>query len=104
MAIKSLRKHGIPVVALGTRKGKVEDVDIQTGRPLFQSIDTITLYISPVHQIPLYDYLISLRPRRILFNPGTENPDLEHLAQAKGITTVEACTLVLLSTGQYAVT
>jgi hypothetical protein len=61
----------------------------------------VTLYLSPRLQKEYYDYILSLHPRRIIFNPGTENPELEDLAQAHGIEPLEACTLVLLSTGQY---
>lgn len=64
-------------------------------------IDTVTLYLNPANQVPYYDYIISLKPKRIIFNPGTENDELESLANKNGIQTMEACTLVLLSTSQY---
>ena len=70
-------------------------------KPAIPDVDTITLYIGPQHQPEWYDYLISLKPKRIIFNPGTENPEFEKMAEEKGIETLEACTLVMLRTGQY---
>lgn len=101
MAILRLRQHHHPVVAIGNRKGVVEDVDIITEHPDVHDIDTVTLYLNPQHQKDYYDYILSVKPKRIIFNPGTENPELEDLAEKQGIQTMEACTLVLLGTGQY---
>lgn len=101
LAIRSLRKHQIEVVAIGARKGIVEDVEIQTELKDFEDIHTVTLYLSPKNQIPYYSYIISLNPKRIIFNPGTENPELEKLARKNGIDVVEGCTLVMLSNGTY---
>ncbi|MEL6140948.1 MAG: CoA-binding protein, partial [Bacteroidota bacterium] len=75
---------------------------IQKGMPVPDAlVDTVTLYVGPRHQPAYYDYLLQLRPRRIIFNPGTENPELLQLAKEAGIETEVACTLVLLSTGSY---
>ena len=101
LAINSLRKHQHDVEAIGRKKGKVLDVDISTDKKPLQSVDTITLYINPNNQKEYYDYILSLQPKRIIFNPGAENDELYHLAQKNGIQPLEACTLVLLSTGQY---
>lgn len=101
LAINSLRKHQHPVVALGRRIGKVLDVDITTEKNPQETVDTVTLYLNPSNQKEYYDYILSLRPKRIIFNPGTENPELSELAVSNGIVPMEACTLVLLSTGQY---
>jgi predicted CoA-binding protein len=101
MAIRMLRKHDHPVVAIGRKSGKVDDVIIETGTPQLEDIDTVTLYMNPMHQRPLLDWIISLCPRRIIYNPGTENPELQTLAAAQGIENLEACTLVMLSTGVY---
>jgi uncharacterized protein len=101
LAINSLRKHQHDVAAIGRKKGKVLDVDIATEKKPLQSVDTITLYLNPLNQKEYYDYILSLRPKRIIFNPGAENDELYHLAQKNGIQPLEACTLVLLSTGQY---
>src|SRR5690606_13087189 len=97
MAIKKLRNYNHPVVAIGNKAGKVLDVDIIKGRPSFEDIDTVTLYINPKIQEDYYEYILGLQPKRIIFNPGTENTEFENRAEAKGIKTMEACTLVMLS-------
>ena len=101
LAIGRLKAHQHPIIAIGKREGKVGDVEITTTHPEEKEVDTVTLYLNPANQKQYYDYILSLQPKRIIFNPGTENDELEELAQAKGIETMEACTLVLLSTGQY---
>ena len=101
LAINSLRKHQHPVIAVGRRMGKVLDVDITTEKKPQDTVDTVTLYLNPTNQKEYYEYILSLRPKRIIFNPGTENPELSELAKSNGIQPMEACTLVLLSTGQY---
>jgi uncharacterized protein len=101
LAVNRLKAHSHPVVAVGRREGRIGDVDIVTGEPKEEDIDTITLYMNPTNQKPYYDYILSLNPKRIIFNPGTENYELEKMAEEKGIKTMEACTLVMLSTGQY---
>ena len=101
LAVTRLRNHQHPVVAIGRREGTVADVAIHKDHPAVTDVDTVTLYLNPSHQREYYDYILSLQPRRIIFNPGTENPELEQLAREKGIEALEACTLVLLSTNQY---
>lgn len=101
MAIKSLRKHNHEVVGIGNRPGKVLDVDFGKEKKDFEGVDTVTLYINPTRQADYYGYILSLHPKRIIFNPGTENPELERMAEGAGIDAMEACTLVLLSTGQF---
>ena len=101
LAVKKLLAHQQPVVALGKRKGNVSGIEIETEKKPFDNIDTVTLYLNPVHQQEYYNYIFSLHPKRIIFNPGAENDELMELAMQKGIVTQEACTLVLLSTGQY---
>lgn len=101
MAIRRLRSKKIPVHAIGLRKGRVEDVDIETGHPAFTEIDTVTLYVGPQHQSEVLDYVVSLHPRRVIFNPGTESTVFENTLRANGIEVLEACTLVMLGTGQY---
>lgn len=100
-AVHMLKNHGHEVVPVGIRKGEVAGLAIHTERPQEKDIDTITLYVGPQNQPAWYDYILDLQPRRILFNPGTENPELAQLAHQHGIETEEACTLVLLSIGQY---
>lgn len=101
MAIKKLLGHGEIVLAIGKTSGNVDGIEIMTGNVATDDVDTVTLYINPMHQKPYYDYILSLNPRRIIFNPGTENDELQRLARNAGIKAQEACTLVLLSTGQY---
>jgi len=101
LAINRLRKFGHPVVAIGKKKVKVDDVDIDIEQRPFPDVDTVTLYLNPEHQEEYYDYIISLHPKRLIFNPGAENEKLVELARKNGIRPMEACTLVLLSTGQY---
>jgi predicted CoA-binding protein len=101
LAINSLLQHKHQVVAIGTKAGQVSGIKIETHKVPFDNIDTVTLYINPDIQKEYYDYIIGLNPKRIIFNPGTENYELEKIAQQNGIKTEEACTLVLLSTNQY---
>jgi len=101
LAVNRLRSKGHPVVAIGKKPAKVGDVDIDTEKKDFAEVDTVTLYLNPGTQEQYYDYILSLLPKRIIFNPGAENPELQRLAKANGIEPMEACTLVLLSTGQY---
>jgi uncharacterized protein len=101
LAINRLTNNKHPVVAIGKKKGTVAGIIIETGKIEIEDIDTVTLYLSPQHQKEYYDYIISLHPKRIIFNPGTENDELAVLALKNNIKPIEACTLVLLSTGQY---
>lgn len=101
LAIKKLLKNEHPVVAIGIKKGIIGSTIIETEKKPFENIDTVTLYLNPIKQKEYYNYIFTLNPRRLIFNPGTENEELEILAKQKGITTQEACTLVLLSTDQY---
>ena len=100
-AILMLLENGYPVVSIGAQEAKVASVDIQKGKPQFDDIHTVTMYLGVKNQISFYDYIINLNPKRIIFNPGTENSEFIQLAQEKEIETEEACTLVLLSTDQF---
>lgn len=100
-AVLALREREYPVYAVGKKTGQVLDVAIVTELSTQWKIDTATLYLNPVQQEKFYESILSLQPRRIIFNPGTENPTFEKMARAAGIVTQEACTLVLLHTGQY---
>lgn len=100
-AIRMLRSHGHTVVGVGRELGTVSDVTIQPETPADLHPDTVTLYINPRIQKSYYEKVVALKPRRVIFNPGTENPEFEALLQQNGIEPVEACTLVLLSTHQY---
>jgi predicted CoA-binding protein len=101
MAIRLLLKKGKQVVAIGSRTGQIEGVFIQEGLPNFEDIHTITLYINPEIQKKYYEYILALQPKRIIFNPGTENRALKEMAESAGIKTEEACTLVLLNLNLY---
>lgn len=101
-ATARLKEKGHPVFPVGLRKGEIEGTPILTDRPVIENIDTVTLYVGPKNQPVYYDYILNeIVPQRIVFNPGTENEELMQLAQAKGIEVEVACTLVLLSIGNY---
>lgn len=101
LAVQKLTAYNHPVVALGKKTGNIGNTIIETEKKNFDNIDTVTLYLNPLHQKEYYDYIFSLHPKRIIFNPGAENDELADLAKEKGIIAQEACTLVLLSTNQY---
>ncbi|MDY0779751.1 CoA-binding protein [Tenacibaculum sp. IB213877] len=101
MAIHKLRNHNKKVVAIGAKEDKVLDVPIVTEKVAFDTIDTVTMYLSPKNQKEYYDYILSLQPRRVIFNPGTENHELMELLRENNIEVEVACTLVLLNLGQY---
>lgn len=101
IATNRLKNHGHEVVPVGVRDGEINGIPIQKGRPDVKGIDTITLYLNPKRQEEYYNYIFNLNPKRIIFNPGTENPQLITLAKEKGIETAIACTLVLLSLDDY---
>jgi predicted CoA-binding protein len=101
MAAHRLKAAGIPFRAIGIKKGRVAGVGIETGQPNIQGVDTITLYVGPANQVGYYEYIKKLRPKRVIFNPGTENEAFRQDLEAAGIKAIEACTLVMLSTGQF---
>jgi len=101
LALQRLQSNEHPVVAIGKRKGFVGNVAIETEKKEWTDVDTITLYLNPANQKQYYDYIVSLHPKRIIFNPGAENNELAEMASRKGIQPVEACTLVMLATNQY---
>ncbi len=97
----SLQNHQHTVYPVGLRKGIINGLEIITDKPALENIDTVSLYVGPDNQPYWYEYILSLKPKRIIFNPGTENPEFEKMAADQGIETTEACTLVLLSIKQY---
>ena len=101
LAANRLVRTGHPIINVGIKKGEVAGVEIEKAEEVHSDIDTINLYIGPQHQPPLYDYILATNPKRIIFNPGTENAELRRLAKERGIETLSACTLVMLSTGEY---
>lgn len=103
LAAERLQEHGIQFVPVGIKKGNVlgkEILDLRQ-QPEISDVDTITLYINPSNQREWYTYFFKLNPKRVIFNPGTENQELEKLLMQKNVETLEACTLVMLSSGQY---
>lgn len=101
IAINRLVKNDQPTVAIGLRSGMVDGVEIKTEMFPFEEIDTVTLYLNAKRQLDYYDYIVSLNPNRVIFNPGTENPELYELLRENGIAYENSCTLVLLSSQQY---
>lgn len=100
-AIKSLKNNAVETIALGLRKGEVASVAIETEKLPFNNVHTVTLYLNSKRQEDYYNYIISLNPKRVIFNPGTENTEFYKLLDANNIETEVACTLVLLATNQY---
>lgn len=100
-AVLRLRDAGHEVLAIGMKEDHIGDVLVQTNKPNIENLHTISLYLNPERQKEYYDYLLGLKPKRIIFNPGTENMELENFAHQHQIETERACTLVLLSLGAY---
>jgi uncharacterized protein len=100
-AAHSLLLHGHEIELVGLRSGQIDGHPIHTGQPALQDVDTVTMYVGTRNQTGLYKYIKSLKPRRVIFNPGTENPEFEQDLRAEGIEPIEACTLVMLSVGTY---
>lgn len=105
MAVNLLNSNGYNVVPLGIRKGEINGLNIINPNDFnlneADHVHTVTLYLNPQRQKEYYDFITSLAPERIIFNPGTENPELEKILNVHGIDFEQACTLVLLNTGQY---
>jgi uncharacterized protein len=103
MAAEMLTNYKHQIVPVGIKKGEVMDQPILdiNAKPTINEVDTVTLYIGPQHQPEHYDYLLSLKPKRFIFNPGTENPEFEKIIEVSGAEAIEACTLVMLRAGQY---
>lgn len=102
-AAQMLNERDHEFIPMGITEGQVQGKSILNiyDKPQIEGVETITLYINPKRQLEWYDYLLSLSPKRIIFNPGTENQELKKLAEAQGIECLEACTLVMLSVGVY---
>lgn len=101
LATKKLKAYGHEVIPLGIRKGEIEGIKIENSTPQYEGVDTVTLYLNADLQKQYYDYILSLKPKRIIFNPGAENFELARLAKEQDIETELACTLVMLSIGNY---
>ncbi|MFN3489281.1 MAG: CoA-binding protein [Emticicia sp.] len=101
LAANKLVSYKYDIELLGIKEGIVAGKEINTEKENFEDIDTVTLYVNPKRQKEYFDYVADLKPRRVIFNPGTENPEFQSFLTEKGIEPIEACTLVMLSTGQY---
>ena len=101
LAAQKLKSFGHQILLIGRRAGFALSEEIHSEKIKWNDVDTVTLYINPLHQPDYYDYIISLNPKRVIFNPGTENPQFENILISKNIVPIEACTLVLLSIGEY---
>jgi predicted CoA-binding protein len=101
MAVQRLSDRGMPVRAIGIRDGEIRGVKIETDRPEITEVETLTLYIGQKNMVDWEEYALNLKPRRIIFNPGTENPGFEADARSAGIHIEHACTLVMLSNNSY---
>ena len=96
-----LHHQNISVVAIGLKAGEIDGVKIQTGMPKIEDVDTVTLYVGPQHQPQYYDYILALKPQRVIFNPGSENHEFEEKVKDAGIEVLQACTLTMLTIGNY---
>ena len=101
MCILKLRSHNIPVIAIGLKSGTIGDVPIETGYPDIKNVHTVSLYIGAELQQNYYEYILKIKPKRIIFNPETYNPELEYLANMNDLHTVEACTMLLIDAGLF---
>lgn len=100
-AVNMLVDKGHSVLALGQNTGEIAGINIQTKAIPLKNIDTVTLYLNPTRQRDYYNYIVETKPKRVIFNPGTENPEFYQLLKLNDIKVEVACTLVLLSTNQY---
>jgi predicted CoA-binding protein len=100
-AAQMLKAKGHEIINVGIKSGSVAGVEIEKPEAIHENVDTITLYVGPHLQSEYYDYILKTNPKRVIFNPGTENDELESLLERNAIEPVEACTLVMLATGQY---
>ena len=101
LAAERLTQHGHEIVPIGIKKGTVFGKEILSGQPAIENVDTVTLYLNPMNQRDYYQYILNLHPKRVIFNPGTENDELEDLLEKYNIEIVEGCTLVMLGSGQF---
>ena len=100
-AIKMLQRYGHPVVAVGKKEDNLDGLKIEKQHVEFEGVDTVTLYLNPMNQRQYYDYIIGLQPKRVIFNPGTKNPELYELLKQNNIEIEVGCTLVMLSVNHY---
>jgi len=97
----ALQKHNHDVIPVGIKEGAINGLKIKTSKPIVNDVDTVTVYVGPQNQKYWEEYILTLNPKRVIFNPGAENPEFENILSKKGIEPIEACTLVMLSVGNY---
>ena len=100
-AVKRLISNNYEVVAIGKRAGMIGDIPIITRQPALSDVHTVVMYLAPYHQGEIFDYVLSLRPKRVIFNPGTESPEFDEFLESYNIEIVHDCTLVMLATGRF---
>lgn len=100
-AAQMLSEHGIPAIGIGKQEGTLFKMQISNSKYNYTDIHTVSIYLSPGNQEPYIDYILNLKPARLIFNPGTENPILEKPALKAGIEVLHHCTLVMLMNGEY---
>lgn len=100
-AVKALLRNDYEVVPVGFRAGLIKDIEILTGKPHVEDVDTILIYMGARKQTDFYEYILNLKPRRVVFNPGAENPELQDILKEKGIEVVKDCALIMINTDHY---
>jgi predicted CoA-binding protein len=100
-AVQTLQRNNYHVIAVGFRNGDINSLQIITGKPHIEDVDTILLYMGPPRQKEFYDYILGIKPKRIIFNPGTENKELAALAGENNIKTVENCAIMMIDAGCF---
>ena len=101
IAVRRLTEHKVPVVAVGLREGDIKEIHVSKPFPQVENIHTVTMYVGPRNQPFWYDFILGMKPKRVIFNPGTGNEEFQEKLEALGIEVVEDCTLVLLSNDEF---
>ncbi len=101
ICVKTLVSGHFQVAAIGLREGMIDAIHVKTGFPELQNIHTVTLYLSPENQKSWYNYILTLNPERVIFNPGAENTEFENLLTEAGIDVIEDCTIMMVEYGRY---
>jgi predicted CoA-binding protein len=100
-AVKRLISNNYQVVAIGKSNGFIGNIPIVTGQPALNDVHTVLMYLAPYHQGEIFDYVISLRPKRVIFNPGTESPEFEEWLTSYDIEIVHDCSLIMMAAGRF---
>ena len=101
ICVKTLISGHFQVSAIGLREGFIDETEVHTGFPEFRDIHTVTLYLGPQNQPPWYEYILKLNPKRVIFNPETENEEFQIMLANAGIDVIEDCTIVMVQSGRY---